>query len=92
MFQTVEKFNSAIEENTMSANRWKRERNRIRLEFIPGEEEPEELSLTSVDVLRQIDHDELEAEVRALKAGVAATQADWVKTFILFFRLVFSLG
>jgi len=75
--QVAAKFDEAIKENSRSAHHWKRERNKLRLEEIPGEER-EELEIADVEQLKGLDQDELEQEVAAIKEGIAAKRPDLV--------------
>jgi len=82
LFQTASNFEETIKENTKSANHWKRERVRIKLEDIPDGEK-EELKILDVEELKTYDHAELDEEIAALKAGIANSRPDLV-TILLF--------
>ena len=81
--QTAAKFDETIKENNKRANHWKRERTRLKLEEIPDGGEKEELALADVEDLKKLDHEELEAEVEAMKEGIANTRPDLVQRLVL---------
>ena len=78
IFQTEATFIEIIRESDEGAARWMRERTQIRPEEIPDEDQAEALSLADVEVLQQLDHDELEAEVDAMKESGAGSRPDLV--------------
>ena len=64
------------------AQHWKRERTKLRLEEIPGEEK-EELNIVDIEEIKALHHDDLEQEIKAMQEGVSSKRPDLVKKIVL---------
>ena len=78
------KFTETVKENTKASQHWKRERTRIQMEEIPGEEK-EELNVVDIEELKRLNQEDLEQGISAMKEGIAANRPDLVwRSFLSF--------
>ena len=75
--QVAHTFEEAIKNNSKFAQHWKRERLKLKIEDIPGEEK-EDLAIVEVDELKDLNQETLEQEINALKEGTASKRPDLV--------------
>lgn len=73
--QVAAKFEAAIRDNNRNAQHWKRERHKLQLEEIPGEDK-EELALLEIEELQKLDQNRLEAEINIMKEATSSKRPD----------------